>query len=59
MNPYFDRTRIHIKHYSIRTEQTYLHWMKEFILFHNKRQPAEIGAPEVKACLIHLTVERK
>jgi len=56
-----DRARdlIRVKHYSIRTEQTYLHWMKEFILFHNKRHPAEMGAPEVEAYLTHLAVERK
>jgi integron integrase len=55
-----DRARdlIRVKHYSIRTEQTYLHWMKEFILFHNKRHPAEMGAPEVEAYLTHLAVDR-
>jgi len=40
------RDLIRVKHYSIRTEETYLHWMKEFILFHNKRHPAEMGARE-------------
>jgi hypothetical protein len=59
MNPYFDRARIRIKHNSIRTEQTYLHWMKEFIVLHDKRQPAEMGAPEMVAYLIHLAIERK
>jgi integron integrase len=56
-----DRARdlIRVKHYSIRTEQTYLHWMTEFILFHNKRHPAEMGAAEVEAYLTHLAVERK
>ena len=55
-----DRARdlIRVKHYSIRTEETYLHWMKEFILFHNKRHPAEMGAPEVEAYLTHLAVDR-
>jgi integron integrase len=55
-----DRARdlIRVKHYSIRTEQTYLHWMKEFILFHNKRHPAEMSAPEVEAYLTHLAVDR-
>jgi len=43
-----DRARdlIRVKHYSIRTEETYLHWMKDFILFHKKRHPAEMGARE-------------
>lgn len=55
-----DRARdlLRIKHYSIRTEQTYLHWMKEFILYHNKRHPAEMGIPEVEAYLTHLAVDR-
>ena len=56
-----DRARdlIRVKHYSIRTEQTYLHWIKEFILFHHKRHPAEMGVPEVEAYLTYLAVERK
>jgi site-specific recombinase XerD len=55
-----DRARdlIRVKHYSIRTEQTYLHWMKEFILYHNKRHPADMGRPEVEAYLTHLAVDR-
>jgi len=55
-----DRARdlIRVKHYSIRTEETYLHWMKDFILFHKKRHPAEMGAPEVEAYLTHLAVDR-
>lgn len=52
------RDRIRVKQYSIRTEQSYLHWMKEFILFHNKRHPAEMGVPEVEAYLTYLAVER-
>ncbi|MBX2997609.1 MAG: integron integrase [Caldilineaceae bacterium] len=52
------RDRIRVKHYSIRTEQTYLQWMKDFILFHHKRHPAEMGSPEVEAYLTHLAVER-
>jgi site-specific recombinase XerD len=55
-----DRARdlIRVKHYSIRTEQTYLHWMKQFILYHNKRHPADMGGPEVEAYLTHLAVDR-
>ncbi|HBY93641.1 MAG TPA: integron integrase [Chloroflexi bacterium] len=52
------RDRIRVKHYSIRTEQTYLQWMKDFILFHNKRHPADMGAPEVEAYLTHLAADR-
>ncbi len=47
------------KHYSFRTEQTYLDWIKRYILFHNKRHPNEMGEKEIRAFLTHLAVERK
>jgi len=47
------------KHYSYRTEQTYLDWIKRYILFHHKRHPNEMGANEIRAFLTHLAVERK
>lgn len=50
------RDKIRLKHYSIRTEKTYLDWIKRFILFHRKRHPAEMGAAEVEAFLSHLAV---
>lgn len=50
------RERCRVKHYSIRTEQRYVDWIRRFILFHNKRHPAEMGAPEVEAFLTHLAV---
>ena len=40
-----------VKHYSIRTEQAYIRWIKKFILFHGKRHPSEMGKPEVEAFL--------
>jgi integron integrase len=46
------------RHYSYRTEQTYLHWVKRFIYFHGKRHPADMGADEVTAFLTHLARER-
>jgi integrase len=52
------REAIRIKHYSFRTEQTYVEWIKRFILFHHKRHPAEMGAPEVQAFISFLAVER-
>lgn len=52
------RHRLRAKHYSYRTEQTYLHWIKRFILFHGKRHPSQMGAPEVEAFLSSLAVER-
>jgi len=52
------RQQIRLKHYSLRTEQAYLDWIKRFILFQGKRHPAELGAPEVEAFLTHLAVDR-
>ena len=51
------RAKIRLKHYSIRTEQTYVDWVKRFVIFHGKRHPAEMGAMEVEAFLTHLAVE--
>ncbi|MCA9233470.1 MAG: phage integrase N-terminal SAM-like domain-containing protein, partial [Planctomycetales bacterium] len=53
------REQIRTRHMSYRTEKTYLHWMHRFILFHNRRHPREMGAPEVEAFLTHLAVVRK
>lgn len=53
------RSVIRLKHYSLRTEEAYLHWVKEYILFHTKRHPSEMGAPEVSAFLSHLATARK
>ncbi|MGI9301711.1 MAG: phage integrase N-terminal SAM-like domain-containing protein [Gammaproteobacteria bacterium] len=50
---------IRAKRYSIRTEQAYVHWIRRFILFHKKRHPAEMGAPEAEAFLSFLAVERR
>jgi integron integrase len=55
-----DRVReaIRRKHYSRRTEETYIHWIKRFIYFTGKRHPADMGAAEVTAFLNHLSAER-
>ncbi len=47
------------RHYSLRTEKTYLAWMTRFVLFHGKRQPEDMGTAEVIAFLTHLAVERR
>lgn len=52
------RTEIRLRHYSIRTEQTYIEWARRYIFFHNKRHPKDLGAAEVHAFLSHLAVER-
>src|SRR5438270_12884647 len=49
------RNAIRLKHYSIRTEQTYVDWIKRFILFHGKRHPQEMAENEVSQLLTHLT----
>jgi integron integrase len=51
------RDRIRVKHYSIRTETQYVQWVRRFILFHGKRHPRDLGAPEIEAFLTHLAVE--
>jgi integron integrase len=50
------RARIRVKHYSIRTEDQYVQWIKRFIYFHGKRHPRELGATEVEAFLSDLAV---
>lgn len=52
------RDRCRALHYSLRTENTYAHWIKRFILFHGKRHPRDMGAPEVEAFLSHLAVDK-
>jgi integron integrase len=51
------RNRVRFKHYSLATERQYVHWVKRFILFHNKRHPNEMGSAEVEAFLTHLAVD--
>jgi integron integrase len=51
------RNKIRVKHYSIRTEQSYTDWIKRYILFHGKRHPNEMGAEDIEAFLTHLAVE--
>ncbi|MBL9166329.1 MAG: integron integrase [Verrucomicrobiales bacterium] len=45
-------------HYSIRTEQSYLFWIRKFIVFHDKKHPKEMGGPEVAMFLSHLASEK-
>ncbi|PPD17465.1 MAG: integrase [Methylobacter sp.] len=53
------RDKIRFKHYSLNTENTYLSWIKQFILYHGKRHPAELGAAEVEAFLTYLATQRQ
>lgn len=50
------REVIRIKHYSIRTEQAYLQWIKRYIIFHGKRHPKTLGADELRAFLSDLAI---
>ncbi len=52
------RERIRYMHYSIRTEQAYVHWIQAFVKFHGLRHPVDMGAPEVEAYLSWLAGER-
>ena len=56
-----DRVRqaLRTRHYSPRTEDTYVGWIKRFILFHNKRHPEELGERDISAFLTHLAVEKQ
>ncbi|MGA8051864.1 MAG: integron integrase [Burkholderiales bacterium] len=52
------RDALRRRHYSYRTEQSYVHWIKRFIYFSDKRHPKDMGAPEVTAFLSHLARDR-
>lgn len=50
------RDTIRLKHYSTRTEQCYINWIKRYISFHSIRHPYEVSAADVEAFLTHLAV---
>ena len=51
------RQAIRVRHYSYRTEETYIHWIKRFIFFHNKRHPVEMGEAEIAQFLSSLATD--
>lgn len=51
------RDAVRVKNYSYRTEKAYTHWVKRFIIFHQKRHPEGMGKDEIEAFLTHLAVE--
>jgi len=55
-----DQARIAMRqrHYSLKTEKSYVSWMKRFILFHNKRHPKDMGDVEIEQFLNHLVLKR-
>ncbi len=56
-----DRVRLAIRsrHYSRRTEQAYVHWIRRYIVFHDKKHPSTMGAPEIAKFLSWLATERR
>ena len=56
-----DRVRgeLRARHYSLRTEEAYVAWVRRYILFHGKRHPSELGADHVNRFLTHLAVHGK
>jgi integron integrase len=52
------RDKIRFKHYSISTERTYVHWIKHYIFFHNKKHPIEMGKAQIEEFLTFLAVEK-
>jgi integron integrase len=53
------RAALRVRHYSRRTEETYVAWIRRYILFHGKRHPSEMGAPELTRFLNSLAVDSK
>ena len=53
------RERIRYLHYSLRTEQAYVHWVRAFVRFHRMRHPRQMGQPEVEAFLSWLAADRQ
>ena len=52
------RNALRVRHYSLRTEQSYMQWIKRYILYHNKRHPAEMGKSEISEFLSYFAVKK-
>jgi integron integrase len=52
------RQCIRLRHMSMKTEESYVYYIREFILFHNKRHPKDMGVEEIRTYLSHLAVEK-
>jgi len=53
------REKIRFKHYSYSTEKTYVHWIKHYIFFHNKKHPIDMGKNEIEEYLTSLAIKSK
>lgn len=60
-SPFIEQVRLELRtrHYSLRTEKTYLYWIRHFILFSHKRHPETMGNPEIEQFLNYLAVHRR
>jgi hypothetical protein len=52
------RDTLRVKHYTYRTEEAYVDWIRRYILFHNRRHPQDMAEADVQAFLTHLAVQR-
>jgi len=52
------RQIIRVKHYSMRTEESYISWIKRFIFYHNKRHPMEMGESEIGQFITYLSKDQ-
>jgi len=53
------RDKIRFKHYSMSTEKTYVHWIKHYIFYHDKKHPKDMSTDEIEAYLTHLAVDKE
>lgn len=53
------RSKIRVKHYSIRTEKSYIQWIKSYLNFYSLQHPRELDAEQIETYLTHLAVKRK
>jgi len=53
------RDTIRFKHYSLSTERTYIHWIKQYIFFHNKKHPKDMGKAEIEEYLTSLAIQNR
>jgi integron integrase len=51
------REKMRTRHFSYRTEQAYLYWIRRYVNFHNRKHPREMGSRELEAFLTHLAVD--
>jgi Phage integrase, N-terminal SAM-like domain len=53
------RDVLRVNHYSVRTEEAYVGWIRRYIFYHNKKHPRDMGSLEVELYLTHLAVGEK